>query len=158
MKKTGEQQEARLAAEREESRRADERSLRDGQRERLRGDYAAVAWAAENFSSAAKQLGLLLAGDTPEARNRRIHEQLNDANADLGRAMVRLRMEEGTQPIVDAYQRVRGNWFQYEWQVPEADRSHDHSEVLRLLTGMEVDAEGIITTARAHLDRLEQPL
>jgi hypothetical protein len=137
MKKAGQQQRVRIEAEREEGRRADERSLRDAKRERLRGDYVAVAWAAENFGSAAKQLGMLWAGDTPEARNQRIQEQLNDANTDLGRAMLRLRMEEGTQPIVDAYQRVRGNWFQYEWQVPEADRSHDHTKVAELLVAME---------------------
>lgn len=153
-KNAGKQLQVRLDAERAEARRADEQTRRDAKRERLRGDYVAVAWVAENFGSAAKQLGMLLAGDTPEARGQRIQDQLEDANADLGRAMIRLRLEEGTRPVVDAYERVRGNWFQYQWQVPEADRTHDHSEVLKLLTAMEADAKSILTTAKADLDQL----
>jgi hypothetical protein len=93
----------RRAHEREESRRADERTLRDAKRERLRGDYVAVAWAAENFSSAAKQLAMLFAGDTPEARDERIQDQLEDAHSDLGRAMIRLQLEAGTDHVVSAY-------------------------------------------------------
>lgn len=88
-----------MTVAREDARRADERTLRDPKRERLRGDYVAVAWAAENVGSAAKQLVMLLAGDTPEARGERIPTQLEDAHADLGRAMIRLRLEEGTQSL-----------------------------------------------------------
>ncbi|MEX0983664.1 MAG: hypothetical protein WD096_01285 [Actinomycetota bacterium] len=157
-KKAGVQQQVRIDADHAEARRQDERNLRDAKRERLRGDFVAVAWAAENVGSAAKQLGMLLAGDTPEARDERIQKQLEDAHVDLGRAMIRLRLEEGAQPIVDAYQRVRGNWFQYQWQVPEADRNQDHSEVLKLLLAMEADVEGIVTTAKADLDRLGQAI
>jgi hypothetical protein len=101
---------------------------------------------------------MLVAGDTPEARGQRIQDQLADANTDLGRAMVRLRLEEGTQPIVDAYARVRGNWFQYQWEVPEADRVHDHSKVAELLRSMEADAKAILTTAKADLDHLGTPI
>jgi hypothetical protein len=158
MKKAGEQQRIRIEAEREEARRADERSLRDGKRERRRGDYVAVAWAGENFKSAAMQLAMLFAGDTPEARGERVQKQLEDAHADLGRAMVRLRLEEGTQPIVDAYQRVRGNWFQYQWQAPEADRNHDHTQVAATMSAMQADAESIVSMAKADLDRLGEPI
>lgn len=153
-KKAAETERARIEAAREEARRADERSLRDGKRERLRVDYVAIAWAAENFSSAAKRLMLLLAGDTPEARGQRIQEQLEDANADLGRAIVRLRLEGGTEPLVEAYRRVRGDWFQYQYEAGEADRKNDHSKVAELLQSMETDAQGIIATAHSDLDQL----
>lgn len=140
--------------QREESRRVDERNLRDAKRERLRGDYVAVTFAADNFLGASKQLGLLLAGDTPEARAERIQTQLEAATADLGRAMVRLRLEGGTQPVVDAYKRVQGHWFQYQWQVPDADLRHDHSQVLSTLQQMEAEVEGIVAGAKTDLDRL----
>jgi hypothetical protein len=153
-KKAAEQEQARIDAARDEARRADERSLRDSRRERLRGDYVAIAWAAENFGSAAIQLAMLWAGDTPEARSQRIQDQLADANTDLGRLMVRLRLEEGTQSIVDAYQRVRADWFEYQHKVEEADRIHDHSRVAELLNAMETEAQGIVERARVDLDRL----
>jgi hypothetical protein len=58
-------EEARQAHEREQARLAYERSLQDGQRERLRGDYAAMLNAADNFLWASMQLTTLWAGDTP---------------------------------------------------------------------------------------------
>ncbi len=128
-KKSGHQEQLRRDHEREQARLADERSLRDAKRERLRGDYVALTFAADNFLSASKQLAMLWAGDTPEARAERIQAQPEEATADLGRATIRLRLEEGTQSIVEAYQRVRGLWFTYQYQVPEADRRHDHREV-----------------------------
>ena len=153
-KKAAEQERARIDAAREEARRADERSLRDGKRERLRDDYVAIVWAAENIDSASKQLAILWGADTPEARNQRIQDQLADAHTDLGRAMIRLRLEEGTQPIVDAYQRVRESWFEYADEVPRADRDHDHRRVAELLRAMEADLNEIMAAARADLDRL----
>ena len=36
-----------------------------------------------------------LAGETPEARDKRIQERLEEATGDLGRAIIRLRLEEG---------------------------------------------------------------
>jgi hypothetical protein len=52
-----EQAKAQLDHDREQARLADERSLRDGKRERLHGDYVALGYAADNVLSAAKQLG-----------------------------------------------------------------------------------------------------
>jgi hypothetical protein len=87
---------------REQARLGDERSLRDAKRERLRVDYVALTFAADNFLSASKQLIVIWAGDTPEERQGRIEKQLNEATQDLGRATIRLKLEEGTQSIIDA--------------------------------------------------------
>ena len=119
-KKSGEQEQLRRDHERDQARLADERTLRDAKRERLRGDYAAIAFAAESLRGAAKQLVMLLAGDRPEDRDGRLQQQLQDATADLGRASTRLRLEEGTEPVIEAYQRVRSLWFTYLSQAPGA--------------------------------------
>ena len=145
----------RRAHERAQARLVDERSLRDAKRERLRVDYVALTFAADNFLSASKQLITLWAGDTEEERGLRIHAQLEGATEDIVRAMIRLKLEEGTQSITDAYLRVRGLWFDYQVQVPDADRKHDHSEVATTLGKMEAEVEHIIVAARADLDRLD---
>ena len=142
----------------EAARVADARSLRDAKRERLRGDYVPVAYAADAILSASKQLGVLWAGDTIEDRNARLETQLADATDDLRLAVIHLRLETDTQSIIDAYERVRGHWFQLEWQVPEADRQHDHSQVLATLTALEADVEGIIILARSQLHDMGKPI
>jgi hypothetical protein len=122
-KKAGEQERARIKADREEARRADERSLRDAKQEGLRGDYIAVSFAAENLRGASSQLMVLWAGDTREARAERIQRQLEEATADLYRAIIRLRLEEGTRAIVDAYQRVRTLGSSTKGHVSQAEQS-----------------------------------
>jgi hypothetical protein len=112
-----------------EARLLDDRHLREAKAERLRRDYVDIAFAADNFQAASLALTILWAGDTPEARAERIQEQLKDATDDLGRSIIRLQLEEGTQPIVEAYKRVRGNWLRYQYEVVEADRDHDHTKV-----------------------------
>jgi hypothetical protein len=104
------------------------------------------------------QLVTLWNGDTPEARVDRIKSQLEEATADLGRATIRLRLEEGTQPIVDAYKRVQVLWYEYQYKAPEADLRHDHAEVAQTLREMEAEVEDIITMAKSDLDRLETPI
>jgi hypothetical protein len=157
-KKAGEREQSRIDAERDEAQHADKRSLRDGKSERLRGDYVAVTFAADNVLSASMQLVMLLAGDTPEARGERIQTQLEEATADLGRSMARLKLEEGTQPILEAYNRVRALWFEYQYHVAEADRRHDHQEVAETVRRMNAEVQGIIDRAKTDLDRLGQPI
>jgi hypothetical protein len=144
--------------EREQARLADARSLRDDKRERLQIDYVAVAFAAENILSVSKQLALLEAGDTLEEREKRLRAQLEEATDDLGRATIRLKLEEGTQHLLDAYQRVRSLWFTYQYQAPIADRDHDHLEVAETMQRLEAEVEGIIARARADLDALGKPI
>lgn len=153
-KKTAEQERERREHERGQARVADERSLRDAKRERLRVDYVSITYAAEGIRSAAKQLMLLERGDTPEAREERLRAQLDEATEDLGRATVRLKLEDGTQHLLDAYQRVRAHWFTYQYQVPEADLRHDHREASDTLLNIEAEVEGIIARARADLEAL----
>lgn len=153
-KKTAEQEQLRWDHERAQARRADERSLRDAKRERLRVDYVSIAYAAESIRSASHQLMLLERGDTPEAREGRLRDLLEEATEDLGRATVRLKLEEGTQHLLDAYQQVRVLWFTYQYQAPDANRRHDHREVSETLQQIEAEVEGIIARARADLDAL----
>jgi hypothetical protein len=151
------QEQLRRDHERLEARVADERSLRDAKRERLRGDYVAISFAAENIIGASMQLVTMFAGDTAEARAERVQAQLEDATADLGRALTRLKLEEA-QAIVDAYQRVRALWFTYQYQAAEADARHDHTEVSETLQKMQAEVGSIITSAKADLDRLGKPI
>ena len=149
---------ARQAHEHEEARLSDERNLRDGKREGLRRDYVDIAFAADNFQSASIALTMLWEGDTPEARGERIQEQLKAATDDLGRAIIRLQLEEGTQLIVEAYKRVRGNWLRYQYEVVEADRKHDHTQVAKTMETIAADVKGIIAMAKADLDKLGKPI
>jgi hypothetical protein len=87
---------AREAHELGEARLLDKRHLHDAKAERVRRDYVDIAFAADNFQSASIQLTVLWAGDIPEARGERIQEQLKEATDDLGRAIIRLQLEEGT--------------------------------------------------------------
>jgi hypothetical protein len=157
-RKAAVQEELRRTHEREQARLADERALRDAKRERLRVDYVALTFAADNFLSASKQLVILWAGDTEEARGQRIQDQLESATENIGRAMIRLTLEEGTQHIVDTYRRTRGLWFQFQDESREADRIHDHTKPAATLQAMETDVQGIITAARADLDQLGRAL
>lgn len=151
-------EQARQAHEREEARSAYKRSLQDGQRERLRGDYAAMLNAADNFLWASMQLTALWAGDTPEARDERIERILTEATKDLALAGVRVRLEEGTTAIVDSFKRVRGLWFNFPYQAAEGDQKRDHSEAAATLRSLQLEVERIEATARSHLDRLSRPI
>jgi hypothetical protein len=53
---------------REQARLADERSLRDAKRERLRRDCEDLSFAAMEIQGSAVELGVLWRGDTEEAR------------------------------------------------------------------------------------------
>jgi hypothetical protein len=148
----------RQTHEHREARLLDVRHLRDAKRERLRRDYVDIAFAADNFQSASISLTILWAGDTPEARGERIQEQLKEATDDLGRAIIRLQLEEGTQRLVEAYKRIRGNWLRYQYEVVEADREHDHTQVAKTMEEIETDVEAIIAMAKADLDKLGKPI
>lgn len=156
--KAAAQEKLRREHESAQAKLADQRSLRDGKRERLRADYVVVAYAADSILGASKELGVLWAEETVESRDERLNKLLTKATDDLRRATVRMKLEEGTKPLIDAYERVRGHWFQYQWQVPEATRSNDHSQVLATLLAIESEVQGIIATAKAHLDALSNPI
>jgi hypothetical protein len=156
--KAAAQEDLRRAHERDQARLADQRALRDAKRERLRDDYVAIAYAADNGLSVSKQLMLLLAGDTPEARQRRLSAQLEEATDNLGRAAIRLKLEQGTQHVLEAYNGVRALWFTYQYQVTDAERRRDYRETGETLGKIEGKVRGLIDGAKADLDRLGEPI
>ncbi len=158
-KKASERESLRRDHEREQARLADERSLRDGKRERLRGDYFAIAYAADTIASVAKELGVLWGGDTEDARNDRLNKRLQDATEELGRAILRLRLEEGTQPMVDSFRRLRAAWFQYsDYELPRLSRDHNYEDITDVLTRIETEVQAIVGSAKADLERLGKPI
>lgn len=112
--RAAEQERLRREHENEQARLADQRTLRDAKRERLRGDYVALIFANNTILSASMQLMLLEAGDTTEARQGRLRDQLAQATDDLGGVIARLKLETGTEYLLEAYGRVRGLWFTYQ--------------------------------------------
>jgi hypothetical protein len=141
--------------QRDESRRADERSLRDSRRERLRRDYEDLVFAASEIQGATAQLALLEGGDSVENRNARVNERLADATADLGRAIVRLRLE-GIQELVDTYREIQELWFEYADFVAKGYKGAD--DIAVTLRRLDAAVETILDRTKADLDALSQPL
>lgn len=158
-KKAAEQRQLDRDHDRDQARLADARSLRDAKRERLRGDYFAVAYAADTLGGVAKELSVRWSGETEDARNERLNKQLADATDELGRAMLRLRLEEGTQPMVESFQRLRAAWFTYsDYEVRRFPRDHSFAALAGALSTIGSEVDGIIAMARADLDALGKPV
>jgi hypothetical protein len=141
--------------QRDESRLADERSLRDTKRERLRRDYEDLVFAATEIRGATAQLAILESGDTEEARNARVSLRLEEATRDLGRAIVRLRLE-GIEELVDAYREIQGLWFEYADYVAKGFKGHDN--IAGTLTELEAAVDSILERTKADLEALSHPL
>ncbi len=143
--------------EREQARLEDERRLRDAKRERLRLVYEDISFAATEIQGATVQLGIVLAGDSQEAVNELVNERLSDATKDLGRAIVRLRIE-GEQELADAYGKVRGLWYDYTSQYAEVLAHRSSGAILETLTAMQSAVDAILDKARADMAELSRPI
>ena len=159
-RRAAEQEKLRRQYEREGSRHADERSLRDAKRERLRRDYEDVAFAADTIRGAANELLALFRGDTVDERNERINRRLADATEELARPILRLRLEVGTEPIIEHYQALRAAWFEYsDYWLPRLEREQrQHGEIATLLERISANVNAILDKAKADLDALSKPI
>jgi hypothetical protein len=159
-RRAAEQEDLRRQHEREGSRLADERSLRDAKRERLRRDYEHVAFAADTIRGAANELLALFRGDTVDERNERINQRLADATEELARPILRLRLEVGTEPIIEHYQALRAAWFEYsDYWLPRLEREQrGYSEIATLLERISANVNAILDKAKADLDTLSRPI
>jgi hypothetical protein len=155
-KRTSEEASRQRDHDRELSRLADERSLRDAKRERLRGDYEDLAFAATEIQGATAQLAMLWRGDTEEARDARVNERLEDATKDLSRAALRLRLE-GDEDLVARYQAVRSLWWEYTYLLAANDDHQRFGKISDTLTELGARVEAILEQTRTTLDDLSRP-
>jgi hypothetical protein len=142
--------------QREQARLVDERSLRDAKRERLRRDYEDLAFAATEIQGATLELAMLWRGDTEEARNARVNERLNEATKDMGRAILRLRLE-GEEDLVARYQAIRSLWWEYTELLTSEDR-RKYGKISETLTKLEPAVEAILQKTKSTLEDLSRPL
>lgn len=156
-KRTAEEASHQRDHDRELSRLADERSLRDAKRERLRRDYEDLAFAATEIQGSTVQLAMLWRGDTEEARNARVNERLDEATKDLGRAILRLRLE-GDEDLVTRYQAVRALWWEYTDLLAAKDDRKRFGKISETLTKLEPTVEAILGRTRTTLNELSRPL
>jgi hypothetical protein len=158
-KKAAEQQQVRSKHEAAQARVADERSLRDAKRERLRGDLVAISLAADTIHHVGMELVTLFRGETEESRDERLNETLKTATENLAAPMMRLRLEEGTQPLLDSFQSIRSLWFLYaDWDVPRAKESGDYQEAIDTITKISAQSSSVLVEAKSQLDALSQPM
>jgi DNA-directed RNA polymerase beta subunit len=159
-KRTREEEQRRREHEREQARLAHARELRDSKRERLRRDYEDVAFAADTIAGVAKELGLLLRDETVDDRNARLNRRLEAATGDLARPILRLRLEEGTGPMIERYQALRSTWFRYaDYELPRVEREQrGYGEIAETLREIEAAIAAILDKAKADLDELSKPL
>jgi hypothetical protein len=143
--------------QREQARLADERSLRDDKRERLRRDYEDLTFAATEIQGSAVELGVLWRGDTEEARNARVNDRLNEATKDLGRAILRLRLE-GDEALVTRYQDVRSLWWEYADLLVATDDPRRFGKIADTLTKLNPAVDAILEQTRKTLDDLSRPV
>jgi hypothetical protein len=144
--------------ERNLARLADERTLRDAKQERLRRDYVDLGYAAQTIRDVAVGLMVLFAGETEEGRAKRLNDRLEEATGELGRAVIRLQLESGTRPLLDAYDPLRSKWYEYSYYVEAAERTHDHSNAAEAIAIIESEVKDIIAMARTDLDALAKPI
>jgi hypothetical protein len=142
--------------ERDQARVADERALRDAKRERLRRDYEDLAFAATEIRGSTAQLAMLWAGDTEEARNARVNERLEEAERDMGRAILRLRLE-GEEDLVARYQEIRSLWWEYTYLLTSEEHKK-YGKISETLTKLEPAVEAILQKTRSTLEDLSRPL
>jgi hypothetical protein len=149
---------ARRAAD--QGRLADQRLLRDAKRERLRRDYEDVAFAADTIRGAANELSALFRGDTVDERNERINRRLADATEELARPILRLRLEVGTEPIIEHYQALRAAWFEYtDYWLPRLEgKDRVYGEIATVLGRISASVSAILDKAKADLDALSRPI
>lgn len=152
-KRDAKQRELDRAFQKEEAQRADERSLRDAKRERIRRDYEDIAFAATEIQGATVQISFLDAGDTEDARNARVNDRLNEATKGLGRAILRLQLE-GVEELVQSYQEVRTLWYDFTSDLAQKK----YGGVAETLTKMQAAVESILKKTRADLDALSKPI
>jgi hypothetical protein len=152
-KRDAKQRELDRTFQKEESRRADERSLRDAKRERIRRDYEDVSFAATELQAATLQISLLEAGDTEEDRDKRVNDRLFEATKGLGRATLRLELE-GVEELVKSLQEVRTLWFDF---ISDLNQKK-YGDVARTLTKMQAAVASILDKTRADLDALSKPI
>jgi hypothetical protein len=142
--------------QREQARLADERSLRDAKRERLRRDYEDLSFAATEIEGATLELAMLWRGDTEEARNARVNNRLSEATNDLGRAILRLRLE-GDEDLVARYQAIRSLWWEYT-ALLASDEPGKYGKIAETLEKLNPAVDAILQQTRKTLDDLSRPV
>jgi len=141
----------------EQARLEDERRLRDAKRERLRLVYEDVTFAAIEIQNATVQLGVIWGGDTQEEMNERVNARLDEATKDLGRAIVRLRIE-GEETLADTYAALRGLWFQYTSEYAEVLGGRGRGRIIETLAQMQAAVDGILDKVKTDMAKLSAPI
>jgi hypothetical protein len=142
----------------EQAKLADERNLRYRKLERLARDYEDVSYAASEIQGATIQLAFVLAGDTQESVTQAVNERLNEATANLGRAIHRLRLE-GDEQLGERYLKVRGLWHDYAEKYARILAGEPrHGAISKTLTEMQTEVDAILDSTKSILAKLSQPI
>lgn len=139
----------------------DERGLRDAKRERLRADFETVLLAARTIAYAAQRRRYLLEGETTTGRDKEILTALRDVFTDIERARVRLVLERGTGPVLQAFTETYGAFLNL--QLLSNDRlaspgSVRVEEVTAAEQQIQAGTADIERVMRQTLAALEQPI
>jgi hypothetical protein len=142
----------------ERERDADERAnrLADERRDRLRGGYQAIVYAASTMHAVAKELQAIWANEPVEVRNERLNAVLQDATGDLGRAVASLALDDGTASVIEGLAAIRGDFARYVVQIElvnrrDAGTPDARREAIALLGQIEAKSGEIERLARSHL-------
>ena len=85
-----------------------------------------------------------------------MNERLREATKDMGRAIVRLRLE-GELDLVDSCTRIRGLWFEYE-ALLRSTHQRRYGQIAEALTKLQGEFEVITDQTRSNLESLSRPI
>jgi hypothetical protein len=143
---------------RERDRESYQRAVATGRVDRLRAHYIALVRAAQAFEEAGTELNLLWAGDTSEARDTRVADNLRRVLGDLDTVFAAVRLEPGTDDVLKEWRESMRSYFgvkhilETRRTMPDAFTTQD---LINELSGLKRHVSHLTDLAVAHLQRLE---
>ncbi len=137
---------------------ADQRSLRDAKRERLRAAYREILTTALSLEKLAGVYAWL--GGRPEYQ-KGLDAELNETMKDLDRELVTLALESDATHVMGMFDEVREAFTRYRLHVVSKTTDPDFSTYRSLgeeLEKLKKVVPELVDSARNHLSELEQPI
>lgn len=145
---------------RERDRESYDRAQTTARVDRLRAHYVALVRAAQALEQAGTELNLLWTGDTAEARDARVAENLRRILGELDAVLAAVRLEPGTNNVLSewgesmrSYIRVK-HILETRRTMPDAFTTQD---LINELDGLKRHVSYLSDLAAAHLEHLESP-
>lgn len=140
-------------------RKADERALRDANRERLRREYVELLRASRAVRDRAKAFGWFSGVSSVKER---LDEQDVQLFSSLEHSLAALRLEDDVAPVLEIFEELSKAYRQYRAALERIEKPPHNKEAYAKLheayTEIEANVPLIEKLARSHLARLSEPI